>query len=520
MKAYGFAPLFSTFFVLLFLTGADATPISRCDGISSCLSGADVTVVGPTDSNYSSASQAFNERLEFQPVAIVYPSTADAVSQIVTCASSQGLSVNARSGGHSYAAYGLGGGDGHLVIDLSNLKSISLDADSGNVASQTGNRLGDLATSIWDQGQRALPHGTCPYVGTGGHTSFGGFGPFSRVGGLLLDRVVSADVVLANGTAVTASASQYSDLFWALRGAGASYGIVTSWTFSTLPAPQNNIFWQITFSDSLSQSDLTSALVALQTFVSSSLPDEFWPQAVLGADGNGGISLSFSGTFFGDDSDFQNVIAPFVSALPQGNQLTSSSYDWIGVLEQLNGGNGLSTSQPDTPDTFFAKSLITTTALPQSTWASWSDFLFSSATNTDLNWFVEIDLYGGAISRIGKDDTAFAHRDAIFTFQLYASSQNSQPPYPDDGIAFVDNMLASIDPNPQAACTCYHTVYSGRRCQRSSFQSDANYVDPTLTPEQWQTQYYDGHYQRLTQIKQIYDPNNIFSFPQSIGLTV
>jgi len=203
--------------------------------------------------------------------------------------------------------------------------------------------------------------------------------------------------------------------------------------------------------------------------------------------------------WWGEESDFQSVIAPFVAMLPSGPQLTSSSYDWIGVLEQLNNGASLDTSQPDTPDTFFAKSLITTDALPNSTWASYSDFLFSSATNTDLSWFVEIDLYGGAISRVATDATAFAHRDAIFTFQLYASSGNSQPPYPSDGIQFVDNMLASIDSNPQAAY--------------------ANYVDPTLTPAQWQTQYYDDHYQRLTQIKQTYDPNNVFSFPQSIGLS-
>ncbi|KDQ15092.1 hypothetical protein BOTBODRAFT_32073 [Botryobasidium botryosum FD-172 SS1] len=500
MKAYGAASWISAALVTLLLPGTHATPVDRRAGISSCLSGADVTIVGPSDPGYSADSRAFNERLSYKPVAIVYPSTAVAVSQTVACASSQGLSVNARSGGHSYAAYGLGGENGHLIVDLSKLKSISLDASSGNVASQTGNLLGELATSLWNQGQRALPHGTCPYVGTGGHTAFGGFGPLSRVGGLLLDRVVSADVVLADGTAVTASASQHSDLFWALRGAGASYGIVTSWTYSTLPAPQNNIYWEINFSDSLTKSKFTSALVAFQTFASSSLPDEFWMQAVLVADGNGGISLGFSGTYFGTASDFKTVIAPFTSALPNGNKLTSKSYSWLGVLKQLNDGTGLSTSTPEKPDTFFAKSLITTTPLPRSTWASWANFLYSSATNTNLDWFVEIDLYGGAISRVAKADTAFAHRDAIFTFQLYASSANSKPPYPSDGIPFVSNMLASITTNPQAAY--------------------ANYVDPTLTPTQWQTQYYDGHYRRLTQIKATYDPNNVFSFPQSIGLTV
>lgn len=168
------------------------------------------------------------------------------------------------------------------------------------------------------------------------------------MGGLLLDRVVSADVVLANGTFVTASKSQYSDLFWALRGAAASYGIVTSWSYSTLPAPSSNIYWEINFSSSLSQSDLKDALVAMQSFVlGTTLPDEFWVEAVLGADGNGGISLAFNGAYFGTKSDFKTLIAPFENTLPRGYQSTSKSYDWIGILQQLNEGESLSTSKPE-----------------------------------------------------------------------------------------------------------------------------------------------------------------------------
>lgn len=140
--------------------------------------------------------------------------------------------MSARSGGHSYAAFGLGGQDGSLIVDLSLMKNITLDKSNGYAVSGTGNTLGSLATYIYNNGQRVLPHGTCPYVmcfprlifdvtlmlrtqvGTGGHTSFGGFGLFSRQAGLLLDRVIAADVVLANGTAITAAQSTYPDLFW------------------------------------------------------------------------------------------------------------------------------------------------------------------------------------------------------------------------------------------------------------------------------------------------------------------
>lgn len=163
-------------------------------------------------------------------LSITCRTTQQQVSQAVVCAASAQISVSARSGGHSYAAFGLGGQDGSLVVDLSSLKSITMDTSNYHVVAGTGNTLGSLATSIYNSNQRALPHGTCPYVsdfpdfiiyiannhqvGIGGHTSFGGYGPYSRQAGLLLDTVVAADVVLANGTFVTAAQSKYTDLFW------------------------------------------------------------------------------------------------------------------------------------------------------------------------------------------------------------------------------------------------------------------------------------------------------------------
>jgi FAD/FMN-containing dehydrogenase len=136
------------------------------------------------------------------------------VQAAVKCGANTQTPVVARSGGHSYAAYGVGGQDGALVIDLSGLKAITYANDHQQAAVQTGNRLGDVGVSLWNNGKRALPHGTCPNVGSGGHTSYGGYGPFSRFGGLLVDRVVSAEVVLANSTVIMASKDSNPDLFW------------------------------------------------------------------------------------------------------------------------------------------------------------------------------------------------------------------------------------------------------------------------------------------------------------------
>ncbi|KAK1230672.1 hypothetical protein PQX77_006226 [Marasmius sp. AFHP31] len=102
---------------------------------------------------------------------------------------------------HSYIANGLGGKNGTLVVDMSNMKGLSVDSASKVATIETGNRLGEVAVGLNEKGT-ALPHGTCPYVGIGGHSAFGGFGYTSRMWGLTIDTIKAVNTVLANGTSV------------------------------------------------------------------------------------------------------------------------------------------------------------------------------------------------------------------------------------------------------------------------------------------------------------------------------
>ncbi|KAG8747633.1 hypothetical protein FRC10_000176 [Ceratobasidium sp. 414] len=485
----------ATLIAVSFASGA-VVDIERRDAVTSCLtsSGSGGTIVTPSSSSYTTARAAFNQRLSYKPAAIAYPNSPADVQKYVKCAASNKIPVVGRSGGHSYAAYGVGGQDGALVIDMKNMKSLTVDG-SGVANVQTGNLLGDVAQKLWDNGKRALPHGTCPYVGSGGHTAFGGFGPFSRVAGLLQDRVTAAEVVLANGTLTTASATKNTDLFWALRGAGASYGIVTQWTFATLAAPTTVIGYSIDYNSALSGSKIASLLGAWQKLAIAA-PKEMAMIGVVGPNGDGGLYLQFTGDYYGTKSAFNSVTTNWTSLLSPG-KITAKTYNWYDSLVATDGS--LSTKNAEPKDTFFAKSLFTKTAVTSSQWTSFLNYLVSKGANSDTDWFVEIDLYGGVIKTLGADATSFAHRDAILSFQLYANSKNLKPPYPSDGISFVNGMLNALDPNPQAAYV--------------------NYVDPTLTASQWKMQYYSSHYSRLSSIKRAVDPNNVFRFPQSIGLS-
>ncbi|KAF8514055.1 hypothetical protein JB92DRAFT_172397 [Gautieria morchelliformis] len=454
--------------------------------VQSCLSSIPSLVVLTSSSpGFDAAKQPYNLRLSPSPSIVVTPTSEQQIQSIVACAANASLSVSAKSGGHSYAAYGLAG---DVVVDLGNLKGLTLNPD-GTAVVQTGNRLGDVATGIFNQGQRALAHGSCPYVGSGGHTLYGGFGYFSRIGGLLLDQVVSAKVVLANGTLVTASNTSNTDLFWAIRGGGPSFGIVTSWTYQTVPAPPTTVNYQIQLG-TLSVDQLVSAYLAWQSFASTA-PKELAMAAVLGASG-GTVSMTFSGNYYGSASQFQAVIAPLMGSLPSGASLSANALGWIEGLVALSGSNTLSTAQPDTHDTFFAKSLVTSSPSSSTSILSWINYLATSGTSSDVGWFAQVDLYGGAISSIPADATAFAQRDAFLVYQLYASSGSSQ--FPSDGISFVNGMLAALEPNPQGA-------YS-------------NYMDPTLTTAQWQTLYFGNNVQRLQQIKAAVDPKDVFKLSE------
>ena len=165
--------------------------------------------------DFAARATPYNLRLAYTPAVIVVPTTVKHVSDAVVCASKNGVKVQAKSGGHSYASYDFVGQNGGMTIDLESFQEISLDASY--VAKVGGGvRLGNLALGIYNQNNahRALPHGTCPGVGIGGHATHGGYGYSSRNWGVALDTITAMDVVLANGSSIHTTKTAYPDLFY------------------------------------------------------------------------------------------------------------------------------------------------------------------------------------------------------------------------------------------------------------------------------------------------------------------
>lgn len=134
--------------------------------LQDCLASKNVPVVFASSSQFAQLAEPYNLRLPYTPAVIVVPNTTQHISDAVTCAAKNGVKVQARGGGHSYANYSSGGKNGSMVINLENFQEISVLDGIAQVGG--GVRLGDMALGIYKQGQRALPHGTCPGVGVGG----------------------------------------------------------------------------------------------------------------------------------------------------------------------------------------------------------------------------------------------------------------------------------------------------------------------------------------------------------------
>jgi FAD/FMN-containing dehydrogenase len=167
-----FLPKLSFLSILLASSGAAAVSIDVPLGghyphdphtLSGCLSQSRIETLLPTSANFSSAIQPYNLRtgLGWIPTALVLPHTPQEVAAAIRCANKFDIKVAARSGGHSYGAYGLGGQNGSLVIDLQNFNMLSVDPETQIATIGAGVRLGDIATHLYNNGKRALPHGMC-----------------------------------------------------------------------------------------------------------------------------------------------------------------------------------------------------------------------------------------------------------------------------------------------------------------------------------------------------------------------
>src|SRR6186997_539462 len=189
-------------------------------------------LIQPTDADYDTARALYNGMIDKRPALLARCANIADVMAAVNFGRNEGLLVAIRGGGHN--GPGLGSCNDGLVVDLSMMKSVRVDPTSRTVRVDAGCTSGDVDHATHAFGL-AVPFGIVSSTGVAGLTLGGGTGYLTRKHGLTIDNLIEADVVLADGSMVTASASEHPDLFWALRGGGGNFGAVTSFEFRARP---------------------------------------------------------------------------------------------------------------------------------------------------------------------------------------------------------------------------------------------------------------------------------------------
>jgi FAD/FMN-containing dehydrogenase len=382
-----------------------------------------------------------------------------------------------------------------------------MDVSTWTATIGAGTRLKEVSRKLYASGRRALAHGTCPSVGIGGHCTIGGLGPTSRMWGAALDHILEVTVVTADSKIVTASETENSDLFFALRGAAAGYGIITEFKFRTQSAPDEAVF----FTYSLPFSAVASMATALkdwQSIVSNQgLQRRLHTQIQFNIRG-----MIISGTFFGSLADFgkEDLAKRFIYLI---NEECSEGYDenprkavrkgatvkvvsdWMAMLRLWAGGPLLSAMSEQAMH-FYHKSLSIRhgSLLSADTIEQFLEHVRISKKGTPF-WFVIMDLTGGAVNDIPADLTAYPHRSTLFYIQTYAAHISKISAVTRQFVGGINSIVESQ--LPEAG----QHIYPG-------------YVDPELS--HGPRKYWGVNLERLQRLKTHFDPHDLFHNPQSV----
>ena len=458
-------------------------------------------LVRPGEADYTVARRLFDPRFDaISPAGIAYCQINRDVVACLAFVRKFKLPVAARCGGHSYAGYSTTTG---LVIDVSRIGGISVSGNTATVAA--GTRLIDLYHALNARG-RAIPGGSCPTVGISGLTLGGGIGVVGRAFGLTCDRLEAVEIVTANGAVLNCDANNHSDLFWACRGGGGgNFGVVTQFTFSTVPAPSPVLFFL-----GWPWSQAAKVIAGWQSWAPHT-PDAMWSNMHLAAAPGGRTpTIQVGGCYVGSiggAASLLNQLYAKVGSHPSSYFLNQFSYLNAMLLEA--GCASIGYNACHLPWLFPGGRL---TRQPQ---FAKSDFftrpLSGAGINTLLHQIenlqhvagaaggvggIAFDALGGAINRVAPAATAFVHRDALFDAQYTTDWTYGAAP------AGVNNQHAWL----RAFWSAMRPYASGQAYQ--------NYIDPDLT--NWQQAYYGANYPQLQKVKKTYDPTRVFNFPQAI----
>ncbi|RYE07629.1 MAG: FAD-binding oxidoreductase [Hyphomicrobiales bacterium] len=445
--------------------------------ISALKSGVSGTITVAGDAGYDGARAVMYGGFDLKPGVIFRPDSAAGVQNAVTIARDAGVEIAVRSGGHSNAGHS--STEGGLVIDLRGLKAIELDVAGKTVWAETGVTAEELTLATTDKGL-VVGFGDTGSVGIGGITLGGGVGYLARKHGLTIDSVLAAEIVTADGMLHRIDASNEPDLFWAVRGGGGNFGIVTRFKYRLADIPA--------FTGGMICLPATAETVAGFVAAASAAPEELSticnvmpapPMPFLPAALHGQLVILGMLAFAGDDAAAQKAIAPFRAlATPYADFITPGPY--------------MSMYPPEDAD--YHPTAVAKTLFMNRIGGTEAQQMLDTLTRSDATFRVtQIRVLGGAVARVPADATAYAHRSAPIMVNVAAFYTT-----PADKVkqtVFIDGYAAALTQEEKGAYVNFLGAESPERI---------NAAYPAMTLE------------RLRRIKRQYDPGNLFRLNQNI----
>jgi FAD/FMN-containing dehydrogenase len=432
--------------------------------------------IAPEDPDYDEARTVFSGAIDRRPAAIARVADAADASRVVSLARETGMELAIRGGGHSGAGHGVS--EGGLVLDLTELRGLEIDPDTRTAWAEAGLTAGEYTDAAAAHGL-ATGFGDARSVGLGGITLGGGVGYLSRKHGLTIDHLLAADVITADGRLLRTDAETHPDLFWAIRGGGGNFGVVTRFHFRlheldgivggdlVLPATPDVI------ASFIAEAEAAPDELSTIANVMSAPPLPFLP-----AEHHGRLVVMATLAYAGDAEAGERAIAPFRSlAAPLADLVRPMPYPEV--------------FPPEMPD---YHPIATARTMFVDSFDRWTAELIVDQleSGTAPMRVAQLRMLGGAVARVDADATAFAHRGRRMMVNVAAMHGGQEVAVHE---AWVDGFASALRQGEEGAYVNFLADEGPARVREA-------YPGPT--------------WERLTAIKGRYDPTNLFRLNQNI----
>ena len=438
-------------------------------------------VVAAGDPDYDEARAVHNGMFDKHPLVVIRAEQPADVIAGVNFARENGLDLSIRGGGHS--APGFGTNDGGVVIDMQPMHAVNVDTATRTADVGAGATLGDLNDGTHAFGL-ATTGGIISTTGVAGLTLGGGIGYLTRAFGLTVDNLLSADVVLADGTSVTASEREHPELFWALRGGGGNFGAVTSFRFQLHPVDQvfaGPIFYNL--------EDLPAVFRMFDDFITDA-PEQFGgfpaiqiaPPLPFIPENRHGDPMALTVVHWaGPLDEAEQVLKPFRDVAP-------IVADGTGPLPYPALNGAFDEVFPKGIRAYWKAAFVK--ELPDAAIAVHQEY---AATLPNVSSTMHLYPINGAAHRVAPDDTAFAYRESKYGMVILSSGMDPEGDAPRK--QWVRDYYQALAPYTQPGGYI-------------NFMQDDDYGRIRDN--------YRQNYDRLVAVKRTYDPNNLFHVNQNI----